>query len=127
MMRYLVVFAASHLLAVHGFALSYPFHLPANWYATIDWCIKCILALGAASEANALLNTWAENRWAWRNEKSGWDWKNEVAVVTGGSNGIGACVVKKLVSHGIKVAVLDVAPLANDFSKGTFSTNTYIL
>lgn len=80
----------------------------------IKWC----LAAWTAVEANGVLNKLAENRWSWKNDKSNWDWSNEVAVVTGGSAGIGACVVKKLVSRGIKVAVLDIGPLSNQFTDG---------
>jgi 3-oxoacyl-ACP reductase-like protein len=69
-------------------------------------------------ELNAVLNSWAENRWRWTNDKSNWNWRSEVAVVTGGSAGIGACVVKKLVLHGIKVAVLDIGPLSSQFTDG---------
>lgn len=41
-------------------------------------------------------------------------------MVTGGSAGIGACVAKKLVSHGVKVAVLDVGPLSDSFTTGAY-------
>jgi NAD(P)-dependent dehydrogenase (short-subunit alcohol dehydrogenase family) len=51
-----------------------------------------------------------------------WDWPNEVAVITGGSNGLGAKLVHKLVAHGLKVAVLDVQPLSTEInSDGTLS------
>ncbi len=80
--------------------------------------IKWILVAWATVEANAALNNLAENRWSWKNDKHDWVWPNEVAVVTGGSAGIGACVVKKLVSYGIKVAVLDISPLSSDFTVG---------
>lgn len=86
--------------------------------ATIVRLMKWGLAAWATVEINSVLNSWAENRWIWRNDKSDWDWPNEVAVVTGGSAGIGACVVKKLVSHGIKVAVLDIGPLSSQFTDG---------
>ena len=86
--------------------------------AIIIRLIKWGLAAWATVEANAVLNTWAENRWAWKNDRNDWDWPNEVAVVTGGSAGIGACVVKQLVSHGIQVAVLDIGPLSSQFTDG---------
>lgn len=86
--------------------------------ATIIRLIKWGLAAWTAVEANAVLNSWAENRWAWKNDKSDWDWPSEVAVVTGGSAGIGACVVKKLVAYGIKVVVLDIGPLSSQFTDG---------
>lgn len=66
-------------------------------------------------ELNTFLSEWADNRWSLGSDEAPWDWKNEVAVVTGGSGGIGALVVKKLVSHGVRVAVLDVEPLSSVF------------
>lgn len=86
--------------------------------ATIVHLIKWGLGAWALLEANGVLNSWAENRWAWSSDKSDWDWPKEVAVVTGGSAGIGACAVKKLVAHGIRVAVLDIGPLSNQFTDG---------
>jgi all-trans-retinol dehydrogenase (NAD+) len=80
--------------------------------------LKCILAFNLLLELNSLLNLWAENRWMWSSDKSVWEWKKEVAVVTGGSNGIGALVVRRLVSYGIRVAVLDVEPLSNALQHG---------
>jgi all-trans-retinol dehydrogenase (NAD+) len=85
---------------------------------TLHWYLKWSLTLWAAFDINSLLNRWADNRWLFRNDISGWDWKKEIAVVTGGSSGIGACVVKKLVSYGISCAVLDVVPLSENFTKG---------
>ncbi|KAF1831532.1 NAD(P)-binding protein [Decorospora gaudefroyi] len=84
---------------------------------TLQWYLGWILPAWALVDFNSLLNRWAENRWIWRPDKSSWDWKREVAVVTGGSAGIGACVVKKLASHGIRVAVLDVSPLSEAFTQ----------
>lgn len=45
----------------------------------------------------------------WVNDK--YDWRREIVVVTGGSDGIGGIVVRLLAERGIKVAVLDVQPL----------------
>ncbi|KAF2690044.1 NAD(P)-binding protein [Lentithecium fluviatile CBS 122367] len=79
--------------------------------------LRWVTGLLLVREINCVLNQWAENRWVFRSDESAWDWKNEVAVVTGGSAGIGAIVVKKLLSHGIRVAVLDVQPLADAFQQ----------
>jgi len=43
--------------------------------------------------------------------KAKYDWEREVAVVTGGSDGIGKEIVLLLAEKGVKVAVLDVQPL----------------
>ncbi len=39
-----------------------------------------------------------------------WDWAKEIVVITGGSSGIGAEVVKMLTEKNIKVIILDVVP-----------------
>ncbi|KAF1997338.1 NAD(P)-binding protein [Amniculicola lignicola CBS 123094] len=79
--------------------------------------VKCLLVLFLLREANAALSRWAERNWMWKRDHNAWLSANELAVVTGGSNGIGAAVVKRLVSHGITVAVLDVQPLSDEFQK----------
>lgn len=76
--------------------------------------LKWLLAIGLIRKANKVLSDWADNKWIWKDDKSVWHWETEVAVVTGGSNGIGAMVAKGLVSNGIKVAVIDVQPLSED-------------
>ncbi|KAF2874606.1 hypothetical protein BDV95DRAFT_487668 [Massariosphaeria phaeospora] len=81
-------------------------------YARLCSFVKWALALGLVVQVNAVLNRWAENRWLWKGDKSTWDWSSEVAIVTGGANGIGAATVKKLVARGIRVAVLDVQPIS---------------
>ena len=87
-------------------------------HSTLGQFLRLLSLAWAVVELNAVLNTWAENRWSWTNDKSSWNWPGEVAVVTGGSAGIGACVVKKLVAHGIKVAVLDIGPLSSQITDG---------
>jgi all-trans-retinol dehydrogenase (NAD+) len=53
----------------------------------------------------------ALNAGRWGSEKKRWNWREEVAVITGGCSGIGELTVKRLVDRGIKVAVLDVKEL----------------
>jgi len=101
--------------------------LSSSQLTTIYWYLKWALPLCVIVDLNSGLNRWAERRWIWKTDKSGWDWKREVAVVTGGSAGIGACVVKKLAFHGIRVAVLDVSPLSDAFNKGTHAAQKYWL
>jgi all-trans-retinol dehydrogenase (NAD+) len=47
----------------------------------------------------AVLNNWTNDVY---------DWKKEIVVVTGGSDGIGAIVVKLLAEKDIKVVILDI-------------------
>lgn len=76
--------------------------------------LKWLFALGLGRQVNSWLSTWARNNWQWKNEEALWRWSEEVAVVTGGSNGIGALVARALAVKGIKVAVIDVQPLPED-------------
>jgi hypothetical protein len=101
--------------------------LPLTWtqLETLHWCLQWSFALWAVYDFNSMLNRWAENRWSFQTDKSAWNWEKEIAVVTGGSQGIGACVVKKLASHGINCAVLDVAPLSETFTNGEISQWAY--
>jgi all-trans-retinol dehydrogenase (NAD+) len=66
--------------------------------------LKYLLIIGAARQANKVLSSLVLNNW----ERTTWDWKNEVALVTGGSSGIGYHVAVGLAKHGVTVAVVDV-------------------
>lgn len=121
MMRCSILVVASLALHLASPALlrlgdSLPF--PDTQHSSLLWYFKWGLTLWAIIDFNSVLNRWAENRWLWKNDTSAWDWKEEIAVVTGGSQGIGACVVKKLASHGINCAVLDIVPLSDIFTEG---------
>lgn len=75
--------------------------------------LRALFALSLLRQANRALNQMASN--AWRLGPSpGWDWPKEIAVVTGGSSGIGKSIVEDLVAEGVRVAVLDVQDLPPD-------------
>ncbi|KAI3343179.1 hypothetical protein F4824DRAFT_444754 [Ustulina deusta] len=48
----------------------------------------------------------------WSNDR--YNWPEEIAVITGGSGGIGGHVVKLLAERGLKVVVLDIQPMTYD-------------
>jgi all-trans-retinol dehydrogenase (NAD+) len=98
--------------------------LPENYSAPLTTSLKWLFGLGLVGKANRWLSNWADRKWLRKDDKSAWDWKNEVAVVTGGSGGIGASVVKELVSKGVKVAVIDVLPLSDDLRDCMFHKST---
>ncbi|KAL9066175.1 MAG: hypothetical protein Q9157_007235 [Trypethelium eluteriae] len=52
--------------------------------------LKWLFALGLLGRLNSWLNSWAENGWQLYGDKKRWNWNQEIAVITGGSNGIGA-------------------------------------
>lgn len=62
------------------------------------------LALGVWNRISNFLNRGAANNWV----SDKYDWKKEIVVVTGGSDGIGAITTKLLAEKGIKIAVLDI-------------------
>jgi all-trans-retinol dehydrogenase (NAD+) len=76
--------------------------------------LKWALALGLVQKINSWLNAVALTNWQVRPAKDKWVWDSEIAVVTGGSSGIGAEIVKCLVRKGVQVAVLDIQPLPKD-------------
>ena len=80
-------------------------------FSRVVKALSWLLVLGAAGVANKTLNRLALNSWRTKSEKSRWRFGDEVAVVTGGCSGIGEQVVKRLLSKGVKVAVLDIQQL----------------
>ncbi|KAJ5627863.1 hypothetical protein N7490_010091 [Penicillium lividum] len=58
------------------------------------------------------------NRRALNNSvQASFNWKKEIVLVTGGSDGIGAATVKRLAERGTAVIVLDIRPLTYDAPK----------
>ncbi|KAH7129851.1 hypothetical protein B0J13DRAFT_563420 [Dactylonectria estremocensis] len=91
-----------------------PDHIAASLkLATAKTALQVLVALGVLRQINQALNTMASNSWRLRAAR-GWDWPNEIAVVTGGSSGIGKSIVEKLVTLGVRVAVLDIQELPKD-------------
>ncbi|KIW03926.1 uncharacterized protein PV09_04767 [Verruconis gallopava] len=66
-----------------------------------------IASISGVVTVNRILSHLARNNWVLAKRRD-WDWPNEVAVVTGGSGGIGANIVAGLARRGIKVAVVDI-------------------
>lgn len=91
-----------------------PDHVAASLnFATVRTVLQVLLGLGILRTINAALSAMAANSWRIRPGK-GWDWPKEIAVVTGGSSGIGKCIVDRLVALGLRVAVLDIQDLPKD-------------
>jgi 3-oxoacyl-ACP reductase-like protein len=127
MFRFLVIAAAYLGLVLTSSSVlraSEAFPISEEHRATFIGLLKWFLAVGLLWQTNAILSRWAENRWSWRTDRSGWNWEKEVAVVTGGSNGIGAKIVQRLTSHGIRVAVLDVVPLSDALQHSKLASRT---
>jgi len=72
----------------------------------LKW-LNVLLGLGLYNRLRRLLDEGVLNNWT----NDVYDWKKELVVVTGGSDGIGAVVVKLLAERGVRVAVVDIQPL----------------
>ncbi|PGH15144.1 hypothetical protein AJ80_05656 [Polytolypa hystricis UAMH7299] len=68
--------------------------------------LKVFASLGVARYVNGWLNQRALNNGV----SDKYDWPQEIAVVTGGSDGIGQRITLLLAKHGLKVVILDVQP-----------------
>ncbi|KAJ6125192.1 hypothetical protein N7471_012509 [Penicillium samsonianum] len=70
----------------------------------ISACILCIWKLlrliNSHISARSLNNFQADKSW---------DWKKEIVLITGGSNGIGARIVRKLSDREVAVVIWDIA------------------
>lgn len=69
--------------------------------------LLAFLAIGVLGKIRTFLDRGALNNWT----SDVYDWKKEIVVVTGGSDGIGARLVNMLAERGIKIVVLDIQPL----------------
>jgi len=69
--------------------------------------LRLLFGVGLLRFVNQNLNVRAAN--AWRTGPSkGWNWSEEIAVVTGGASGIGKDLARNLAGRGTKVVVLDI-------------------
>ncbi|KAI1823762.1 NAD(P)-binding protein [Xylaria intraflava] len=96
--------------ALGRLALLFPrWYTPSSTFdlATATTALRVIFGLSIVTRLNRALNTIASNSWRLTASK-GWDWHNEIAVITGGASGIGKLVAEKLAALGVQVAVLDI-------------------
>ena len=68
--------------------------------------LKILVYIGLARLLNAYLSRRAQNNWT----SAQYDWEKEVAVITGGSDGIVKHIALLLAEKGVKIASLDIRP-----------------
>ncbi|KAK7987076.1 NAD(P)-binding protein [Apiospora saccharicola] len=102
-------------------ALEATFLAPITDLRNLIRVLGFLATVGVIRKTNAALNAWATNNWQIR-AGQGWDWPSEIAVVTGGCSGIGKAIAEALVSHGIRVAVLDVQDAPKTFANNKLLT-----
>ncbi|KAI0164024.1 NAD(P)-binding protein [Xylariaceae sp. FL1272] len=93
-----------------------------QWLISAKPILRILLGLSVVRSLNRALSVWAMNNWR-VTAHEGWDWDNEVAVVTGGSGDIGRALVSGLIARGVRVAVLDMEdppPALKDNAKVLF-------
>ncbi|KAJ5016910.1 hypothetical protein K4K57_010189 [Colletotrichum sp. SAR 10_99] len=78
--------------------------------------LKILVALGVGRVLNRIQNLRATNNWSLF-VHGNWSWSEEIAIVTGGCNGIGKAIVLALVQRGLRVAILDVVELPSELQK----------
>lgn len=106
----------------NSYLINTPLDVSASRYmhSALTWTFAVLFTLSCLSVLNRKLSDLANNKWLWNPkedplmrfaaETKKWNWPEELAVITGGSDGIGSYVVEGLASHGVKVAILDVQP-----------------
>lgn len=77
--------------------------------ASAKVALGAFLGVGVVRWANWGANTLAARSWRFATGRR-WDWSEEIAVVTGGSSGIGQETVAQLAELGARVAILDIQP-----------------
>jgi hypothetical protein len=86
----------------------------SSWLPAPVWkVVPPFTLLWVAYRINQYLNTRALNNGV----QATFDWKKEIVLVTGGSDGIGAATALKLAERGTAVIVLDIRPLKFDGRK----------
>jgi len=91
--------------------------------STLVSIAKWAFGLSSAHYLSSELTEFSRNNWRFA-DTGRWNWKEEVAVVTGGCSGIGEEIVKALAKRGVKVVILDVSPLPERLESGKSSTTS---
>lgn len=95
-------------------------------HSTLTSLAKWAFGLTSVHYLSSELTAFARNNWR-LSDAHRWNWKEEVAVVTGGCSGIGEEMVKALSRKGVKVVILDVTELPERLQGCEFIPNILLL
>jgi len=88
-----------------------------NAQSTLTSIAKWAFGITSAHYLSSELTGLARNNWR-LSDSHRWNWKEEIAVVTGGCSGIGEEIVKALAKRGVKVVIIDVSPMPERLASG---------
>ncbi|KAF9875446.1 hypothetical protein CkaCkLH20_07266 [Colletotrichum karsti] len=92
--------------------------LPGLRADSIQRLVYLTALAGFVLSTTEYLNKWSANNWTTDNT---WDWDKEIIVVTGGSGGIGASIIKHILARNpnATIVVVDLAPLSWEPPRGS--------
>lgn len=87
------------------------------WVSRLKQARPLIVAatvLGVTLRLNGLLNWGCNNNWTRNKGSTGWNWDDEIVLITGGSSGIGAILARQLLARNprTRIVIVDYVPLA---------------
>ena len=109
--------AQSSSTEIHPSFISSIIHSLPISQSTLSSLAKWAFGLSSVHYLSSELTAFARNNWK-LSDVHRWNWKEEVAVVTGGCSGIGEEMVKALSKKGVKVVILDVTDLPDRLQGG---------
>jgi 3-oxoacyl-ACP reductase-like protein len=88
-------------------------------HSTLSSLAKWAFGISSIHYVSSQLTEFARNNWR-LGDAHRWNWKEEIAVVTGGCSGIGEEIVKALASKGVKVVIMDVSDMPERLKEGEY-------
>ena len=100
-------------------------YVSTNTIARVITSLKWLFAIGLISDVSSWLSELALNNFRWRSERDRYDWKNEIAVVTGATGGFGSLMSLDLASKNVNVMALDLRDELPENMKGNLKIHYF--